>query len=118
MENTKIFAEMTIAEKFVAIADGLVIDDEVKAFLLDRAEKSKKNGGSSKPTKAQVEMKEVTIPKVISALADFDRPVTVSELAKTLDLSQSKVTSALTKLREAGKVTREEVKRTPFYALA
>lgn len=114
----KIFAEMTIAEKFVAIAEGLVVDDEVKAFLLDRAEKSKKSGGSSKPTKAQIEMKEVTMPRVLSTLAEFDRPTTVSELAKALDMSQSKVTSALTKLKESGKVTREEVKGKPYYAIA
>ena len=87
MENTKIFAEMTIAEKFVAIANGYEINDEVKAFLRDRAEKSKKNGGSSKPTKAQIEMTEVTMPMVLNALAEMGRPVQVGELVKALELS-------------------------------
>lgn len=114
---TKMFAEMTIAEKFVAIADGeITITDEVKAFLYDRAEKSKKGSGSSKPTKAQIEMSEVTIPAILGKMAELDRPVTVSELAKALDLSQSKVTSALT-IVKGTKVTRAEVKGRPYYSL-
>lgn len=116
MENTKIFAEMTIAEKFVAIANGYEINDEVKAFLLDRAEKSKKNGGSSKPTKAQIEMIEVTMPMVLNALAEMGRPVQVGELVKALDLSSQKITSALTKLGD--KVVRTTETGKAFYSVA
>lgn len=111
------FSELTIAQKFMAIANGEVeINDEVKAFLMDRAEKSKKGSGSSKPTKAQIEMAEVTIPAVLAELARLDRPATVSEVAKALDMSQSKVTSALTKVKGT-KVNREVVKGTPYYSL-
>ena len=116
MENTKIFAEMTIAEKFVAIANGLEMTNEVKAFLLYRAEKSKKNGGSSKPTKAQIEMTEVTMPLVLNKLAEIGRPVQVGELVKALDLSSQKITSALTKLGD--KVVRTTDKGKAFYTVA
>lgn len=116
MENTKIFAEMTIAEKFVAIADGMAINDEVREFLLDRAEKSKKNGGSSKPTKAQIEMIEVTMPAVLAKLEELGRPVQVGELVKELDLSSQKITSALTKLGD--KVVRTTDKGKAFYSVA
>lgn len=112
------FTEMTIAQKFVAIANGEVdvTSPEVREFLLDRAEKSKKNGGSSKPSKAQIEMTEVTMPAVLNALADMGRPVQVGELVKALDLSSQKITSALTKLGD--KVVRTTDKGKAFYSVA
>lgn len=112
------FNEMTIAQKFMAIANGEVevSNPEVQEFLKDRAEKSKKNGGSSKPSKAQIEMQEVTMPTVLNKLAELGRPVQVGELVKELDLSSQKITSALTKLGD--KVVRTTDKGKAFYSVA
>jgi hypothetical protein len=119
MSNKK----MTIAEQLLSIADNpkYNLSDEDKAFLLERADKaSRKSNGERKPTAKQVENAKVV--EAVYAEMEPNRAYTVSEMMKVLTafnsidgVSASYANAIVKKLKDAGRVTRSEVKGRAYF---
>jgi hypothetical protein len=126
MERTK--DTMTKKERFEMlkkVAMGEVTFDadvanEYVAFLDRQIElASRKRTGETKAQKANKELAEI----VYNKLAEFDRPVSVTELFEALKgveglTSAPKVTALLTILKKAERVVRTEEKGKAFYTVA
>ena len=119
MSNKK----MTIAETFAEIITTYELTDAHKAFLLDRIEKAtRKSGGEKKLTAKQVANVAVA-DKVYAFMADTpDTAYTVSELLKVCPAfveiegcSASYANAIVKKLKDAGRVTRTEVKGRAYF---
>ena len=112
MTKREMYAEI---RKLVADNEEMVafIDHEVS--LLDR-----KNSGSRKPTKTQLE-NDGFKADILSALAEVDKPVTIKELCEACSsiasLSNQRITHMLTDLRKDGKVVRTYIKKVAYFAL-
>lgn len=87
-----------------------------------RDQQVKRNSGEKKPTKTQQAnegLKEV----LLSALAEHDTPVTMTELMQAheelspVKVSPQKVSALLTQLVKADKVVRTEEKRKAYFAV-
>ena len=120
MSNKK----MTIAEILTEIAENEAygLSEEHKAFLLERAAKSvrKTADGERKPTAKQVKNAEVA-DKVYEQM-EPNRLYTVSEMVKVLpvfaemdECSASYANAIVKKLKDAGRVTRSEVKGRAYF---
>lgn len=113
---------MTKKEMFTAIRTVVANDAEMVAFidheieLLDR-----KSSATRKPTKAQVE-NDAYKATILAYLAEIDAPKSIKELqaevADLAGLTNQRVTHMLTDLVKAGALTKEYVKKTPFYSIA
>ena len=109
-EYFAILKTMVEASNVANMADMVAfIDHEVE--LLDR--KSSKSV-QTKTQKENVAVKE----EILSALADFAKPVTVSEIMVTVPLSNQKISALLRQLVKEGKVVRTEEKKKAYFALA
>lgn len=112
MTKREMYAEI---RKLVADNEEMVafIDHEVS--LLDR-----KNSGSRKPTKTQLE-NDGFKADILSALAEVDKPVTIKELCEVCSsiasLSNQRITHMLTDLRKDGKIVRTYLKKVAYFAL-
>ena len=93
--------------------DGKTIKDQKHEKDYQQSEAKKAETRS----KSQIEMEDVTKPLVYNELVYMGRPVQVHELVKSLDISSVKITAALTKLREEGKVVRLEDNGRAFYSI-
>lgn len=113
--------KMTIAETFAEIIDTYDLSDEHKAFLLDRIDKaSRKSNGERKPTAKQVQ--NATVAEQVYAEMESNRAYTVSEMMKVLTafnsiegVSASYANAIVKKLKDAGRVTRTEVKGRAYF---
>jgi len=113
--------KMTIAETFAEIIDTYDLSDEHKAFLLDRIDKaSRKSNGERKPTAKQVENAKVA--EAVYAEMEPNRAYTVSEMMKVLTafnsiegVSASYCNAIVKKLKDSGKVVRNEVKGRAYF---
>lgn len=111
----------TIAEILTEIAENKAygLSEEHKAFLLERAEKAsrKSSTGERKPTAKQVENAK-TAEAVYEAM-ESNRAYTVSEMIKVIPafdgVSASYANAIVKKLKDAGRVTRSEVKGRAYF---
>ena len=113
---------MTKREMFNAIREEVITNAEMVAFidheieLLDRRKTS-----SRKPTKTQVE-NEGFRADILEHLTAVDAPKTIKELQQEIpsiaELTNQRITHLLTALVKDGKVTREVVKRVPYFTIA
>ena len=118
MSNKK----MTIAETFAEIVATYNLSEEHKAFLLERAEKAsrKSSTGERKPTAKQLENAKVA--EAVYAEMESNRAYTVSEMIKVIptfaemdECSASYANAIVKKLKDAGRVTRSEVKGRAYF---
>lgn len=113
--------KMTIAERFSEIIETYNLTEEHKAFLLDRAEKaSRKTNGERKPTAKQVV--NMAVAEKVYEQMEPNRAYTVSEMLKVLpafntfpDVSASYANAIVKKLKDAGRVSRTEVKGRAYF---
>ena len=115
---------MTIAEILTEIAENKAygLSEEHKAFLLERAEKAsrKSSTGERKPTAKQEQNAKVA--EAVYAEMEPNRAYTVSEMMKVLTafnsiegVSASYCNAIVKKLKDAGRVTRSEVKGRAYF---
>ena len=111
--------KMTIAETFAEIVATYDLSDEHKAFLLERAEKAsrKSSTGERKPTAKQVQNEAVA--EAVYEAMEPNRAYTVSEMIKVIPafegVSASYANAIVKKLKDAGRVTRSEVKGRAYF---
>jgi hypothetical protein len=111
--------KMTIAETFAEIVATYDLSDEHKAFLLERADKAsrKSSTGERKPTAKQVENAKVA--EAVYEAMEPNRAYTVSEMVKVIPafdgVSASYCNAIVKKLKDAGRVTRSEVKGRAYF---
>ena len=90
------------------------IDHEIE--LLNR-----KSASPKKPTKTQIE-NDAFKAEIIDYLTEADAPKTIKELQAEIaslgDLTNQRITHMLTDLVKSGILTKEYVKKTPYYAKA
>lgn len=113
---------MTKREMYTAIRAAVINDAEMVAFIDHEIELlNKKSSATRKPTKTQVE-NEAYKAEIVSYLAEVDSPKSIKELQAEMDslatLTNQRVTHMLTDLVKAGTLTKEYVKKTPFYSIA
>ena len=114
---------MTKREMFTAIANvaEVAANQEMVDFLKHEIELlNRKSSSSRKPTKTQVE-NESYKALILEYLSSTDAPKCIKELqaeiAEISDLTNQRVTHMLTDLVKAGKLTKEYVKKTPYYSI-
>ena len=111
---------MTKREMFSAIREVVADNAEMTAFIDHEIELLvKKSSAERKPTKAQLEnahYKEI----ILTYLAETGAARCIKELQAEIpeisDLSNQRVTHLMTALVNENKVTKEYVKKTPFYS--
>lgn len=126
MANTK----MTKKEKFMELVNLVngekvaMTKEEMLAFLSHEVELLEKKSGKSGETKTQKENKEL-MNQVVTALAEFEKPVTVSEFMAqsthaVATLSNQKLSALLKKLceEETPRVVKTTEKKKSYFQLA
>jgi predicted transcriptional regulator len=113
---------MTKREMFAEIRNVVIDNAEMVAFIDHEIELlNKKSSATRKPTKTQVE-NEAYKATILTYLAEVDAPKSIKELqaevADLAGLTNQRVTHMLTDLVKAGSLTKEYVKKTPFYSIA
>jgi len=113
---------MTKREMFTEIRNIVADNEEMVAFidheieLLDR-----KSNSSRKPTKTQIE-NDGFKAEIVAYLTEVDTPKTIKELQAEIPsisgLTNQRITHMLTDLVKAGTLTKEYVKKTPYYSVA
>lgn len=95
---------------------------EMLEFLAHEVELLEKKNSRTGQTKTQKE-NEVLMAQLLEALAEFDKPVTVSEFMKessheVATLSNQKLSALLKKLVDSKKVIKTVEKKKSFFSLA
>ena len=118
---------MTKKEMFAVIRDVVetaVVDnsDEMLAFIDHEIELlNKKASSARKPTKTQIE-NEGFKAEIVEYLTTIDNFKSIkelqSEIASLANLTNQRITHMLTDLVNKGTLTKEYVKKTPFYSIA
>lgn len=113
---------MTKREMFAEIRKVVVDNAEMVAFidheieLLDR-----KSSSPKKPTKTQIE-NDGFKAEIVAYLTTVDTPKTIKELQAEIPsiggLTNQRITHMLTDLVKAETLTKEYVKKTPYYSVA
>ena len=121
MTNTK----LTKKEKFNMVLAHIPAENtELVEFIKHEIELlERKATGSDKAKAKNNEENEKLKADLLVALAEYGKPVTVSEFhdkspSAVAMLSTSKLTHLLTSLKADGKVVRTEIKKRPFYSVA
>lgn len=119
--------KMTKKEMFAMVAN--VVENaevenkaEMLEFLAHEVELLNRKSGKSGETKTQKENK-VLMEQLLVALAEFEKPVTVSEFMKestheVATLSNQKLSALFKKLVEAEKVVKTTEKKKSFFSVA
>lgn len=113
---------MTKREMFAAIREVVIDNAEMTAFIDHEIELLvKKSSAERKPTKVQLEnahFKEV----ILAYLTEVGTARCIKELQAEIpeisELSNQRVTHLMTALVDAKAITKEYIKKTPFYAVA
>jgi len=113
---------MTKREMFAEIRNAVIDNAEMVAFIDHEIELlNRKSTSPKKPTKTQME-NDAFKAVIVDYLADVDAPKTIKELqaeiAELDGLTNQRITHMLTDLVKAGKLTKEYVKKTPYYSIA
>lgn len=93
--------------------------DEALDFINHEIELLERKSSKTKKTKTQQENEKI-MARIESALAEYDKPVTISEIQEKENLSEysnQKMSSLLTLMIKAGKVERTEEKKKAYFAL-
>ena len=113
---------MTKREMFNEIRN-LVIDNEEMVNFIDHEIEllDRKANSVKKPTKTQVE-NDGFKATIVAYLATADAPKTIkelqSEIAEISSLTNQRITHMLTDLVKAGTLSKEYVKKTPYFSIA
>lgn len=113
---------MTKKEMFNEIRNAVITNEEMVAFIDHEIELlERKSNSPKKPTKTQVE-NDAYKATIIEYLTSVDAPKTIkemqAEIADIAELTNQRITHMLTDLVKAGKLTKEYIKKTPYYAIA
>ena len=118
--------KMTKKEMFamvIALVNGSAVEnkEEMLGFLNHEVELLEKKNSKSGQTKTQKE-NEVLLGQLELALAEFERPVTISEFMKessheVATLSNQKLSALMKKLVDAKKVDKTVEKKKSYFAL-
>ena len=113
---------MTKREMFNEILTVVADNAEMVEFINHEIELlNRKSSAVRKPTKNQLE-NEGFKADIVDYLKDADAPKTIKELqaeiAELDGLTNQRITHMLTDLVKVGKLTKEYVKKTPYYSIA
>ena len=113
---------MTKKEMFAEICKAVISNEEMVAFIDHEIELlNRKSSSPKKPTKTQVE-NDAYKATIVEYLAAVDAPKTIkemqAEIADIAELTNQRITHMLTDLVKAGTLTKEYVKKTPYYSIA
>lgn len=119
--------KMTKKEMFAMVAkvvenSEVANKEEMLGFLNHEVELLEKKNSKTGQTKTQKE-NEVLMVQLLEALAEFDKPITVSEFMKessheVATLSNQKLSALLKKLVDSKKVIKTVEKKKSFFSLA
>ena len=112
---------MTKKEMFTEIRQIVADNEEMVAFIDHEIELlNRQSNSSKKPTKTQVE-NDGFKAEIVTYLANADAPKTIKELQAEIPsisgLTNQRVTHMLSDLVKAGTLTKEYVKKTPYYSI-
>lgn len=121
--NTMTTTKITIAEQYSAVINFLKENgatEEMVNFIADRKALHEKKNGNRKPTKTQ-EANIGLMADIVGYMTEAKKPVTISEIIKNVascnNLSTPKVSALVTKMKNAGEVTRTEIKGKAYFSL-
>jgi len=113
---------MTKREMLAEIRNAVIDNAEMVAFIDHEIELlNRKSTSPKKPTKTQME-NDAFKAVIVDYLTEVDAPKTIKELQTEVTelggLTNQRITHMLTDLVKAGKLTKEYVKKTPYYSIA
>ena len=113
---------MTKKEMFVEIRNIVADNEEMVAFIDHEIELlERKSSSPKKPTKTQVE-NDGFKAEIVAYLTEVDTPKTIKELQAEIPsisgLTNQRITHMLTDLVKTETLTKEYVKKTPYYSVA
>ena len=112
---------MTKKEMFAEIRNIVADNEEMVAFIDHEIELLERKSNSKKPTKTQIENNGFKA-EIVAYLTEVDTPKTIKELQAEIPsisgLTNQRITRMLTDLVKAETLTKEYVKKTPYYSVA
>ena len=113
---------MTKKEMFAEIRNIVADNEEMVAFIDHEIELlERKSNSPKKPTKTQIE-NDGFKAEIVAHLTEVDTPKTIRELQAEIPtiggLTNQRITHMLTDLDKAETLTKEYVKKTPYYSVA
>ena len=113
---------MTKKEMFAEIRNIVAGNEEMVAFIDHEIELlERKSNSPKKSTKTQVE-NDGFKAEIVAYLTEVDTPKTIKELQAEISsitsLTNQRITHMLTDLVKAETLTKEYVKKTPYYSVA
>lgn len=113
---------MTKREMFAEIRNIVIDNEEMVAFIDHEIELlERKSNSPKKPTKVQLE-NDAFKAEIVAYLTAVDTPKTIKEMQTEIssisDLTNQRITHMLTDLVKAETLTKEYVKKTPYYSIA
>ena len=113
---------MTKREMFAEIRNIVADNEEMVAFIDHEIELlERKSNSPKKPTKTQIE-NDGFKAEIVTYLTEVDTPKTIKELQAEIPsiggLTNQRITHMLTDLVKAETLTKEYVKKTPYYSVA
>ena len=113
---------MTKREMFAEIRNIVADNEEMVAFIDHEIELlERKSNSPKKPTKTQID-NDGFKAEIVAYLTEVDTPKTIKELQTGIPsisgLTNQRITHMLTDLVKAGTLTKEYVKKTPYYSVA
>lgn len=113
---------MTKKEMFAEIRNLVIDNAEMVAFIDHEVELLDRKANSvRKPTKTQIE-NDGFKATIVAYLATADAPKSIKELqaeiAELANLTNQRITHMLTDLVKGGTISKEYVKKTPYFSIA
>ena len=113
---------MTKREMYAEISNIVADNEEMVAFIDHEIELlERKSNSPKKPTKTQIE-NDGFKAEIVAYLTEVDTPKTIKELQAEIPsiggLTNQRITHMLTDLVKAETLTKEYVKKTPYYSVA
>ena len=113
---------MTKREMFAEIRNYVADNAEMVAFIDHEIELlNRKSDSPRKPTQTQVENDAYKVT-IVAYLTSADAPKSIKELQSEVTdlatLTNQRITHMLTDLVKSGTLTKEYVKKTPYYSIA
>jgi len=111
---------MTKKEMFAEIRKAVLFNDEMVAFIDHEIELLTNKTSSRKPTKVQIENDGLKT-EILNFLTEVNAPKCIKELQAEMpclaDLTNQRITHLLTDLVKTEMLTKEYVKKTPYYSI-